>query len=98
MPQLGHLLVRPGVLNISSILNYFDIISYISHIVPTAPILQIQVFFQGGCKNHIKSYKQSYKYHNKKKKHHIKHIPIPIKCVHIKGFSKESVYGYGYVF
>ena len=47
MPQLGHLLVRPGVLNISSILNYFDIISYISYIVPTAPILQIQVFFKG---------------------------------------------------
>ena len=50
MPQLGHLLVRPGVLNISSILNYFDIISYISYIVPTAPILKIQVFFQGGCR------------------------------------------------
>ena len=47
MPQLGHLLVRPGVLNISSIFNYFDIISYISYIVPTAPILQIQVFSRG---------------------------------------------------
>ena len=28
MPELGHLLVRPSVLNISYILNYFDIISY----------------------------------------------------------------------
>ena len=28
MPQLGHLLVRPSVLNISYILNDFDIISY----------------------------------------------------------------------
>ena len=49
MPQLGHLLVRPGVLNRSSILDYFDIISHISYIVPTAPILHKSSFFQGGC-------------------------------------------------
>ena len=48
-PQLGHLLVRPSVLNILYILNYFDVVSYISHIVPTAPILRKSSFFQEGC-------------------------------------------------
>ena len=46
MPQLGHLLVRPGVLNISSILNYFDIISYEFIDFPISPVKAVKILLK----------------------------------------------------